>query len=538
MKKFNIKLTILGAIILILLGTTLFAREITTYQVNGQPVEAVKGELLVKFKTDVSLEAKTQNITAHGAKKIGQLRNIGVTKLSVPDHSLEKVLEDLEIDPDVEFAEPNYIYTTQQKFPEIYNDAHELEDNQWGLHKIDAHFGWDIETGNGEVVVAVIDSGVDLDHRDLQENIWHNPDEEETGTDTAGNGYVDDLWGWNFVDNDNDPNPDSAHIADGEGHGTHVAGIAGATGENEVVGVSWTNKIMALRALAYDSVNISGNTADIAEAINYAADNGAHIINLSLGGDEHASSLELAVDFAYDAGCVLVAATGNSGREAVAYPAKYDNVIAVGATDSNDNRASFSTYGEELDLMAPGVDIRSTYPGDSTYEDSGTSMATPFVAGLASLMVSYYQQEGTSWDPAAIKDILIMNTIGLNGDGYPDWDLETGYGRINNYYVMNFLEGGGFAIDPVEPISFPNPFNPHLRSVRLNLSKKNTGSIKDYKIFSLSGKEVRSESGQSGSYVNWDGKNSGGQLCSTGLYFFQLITYEGEVETGKVTILR
>ncbi|MGM0441421.1 MAG: S8 family serine peptidase [Elusimicrobiota bacterium] len=543
MKKYNFKKLLFFLIVLLLGGTPVIRGEITSYTAGGRKAKAVKGELLVKFRTGVSKEKQNQHLKKQGAEKVRKLKKINVIKLRVPHQALVNIMKAFNNNPDIEYAEPNYIYTTQ-KLPPIYSDEQELENNQWGMYKIEAPGAWDIETGDGKTVIAVVDSGVDLDHIDLADNIWENSDESDNGLDSDGNGYNSDINGWDFADGDNNPNPDSDHVDAGEWHGTHVAGIAAASATDQVVGVSWSNKIMALRALSYDdgTGQVNGELADIAEAITYAADNGADIINMSLGAYENSSALKDAIDSAYGEGCVLVGASGNDDLNEIAYPAKYENVIAVGATDINDDRVDTwdwgSNYGTGLDLVAPGKDILSTYPDDNPRQAGGTSMAAPFVAGLASLMVSYYEDSGSGWDPKKIKDILITTADGINGTGYPDWDDETGYGRINSYATMSFIKSGGFASEPISPIAFPNPFNPHSENVRLRLSERNSSTVKKYKVYTLSGRLVRDESGQSGEYVNWDGKNNAGDDCASGLYFFQLETFDGEDEVGKVTILR
>ncbi|MEA3506049.1 MAG: S8 family peptidase, partial [Elusimicrobiota bacterium] len=228
--------------------------------------------------------------------------------------------------------------------------------------------------------------------------------------------------------------------------------------------------------------------------------------------------------------------------DTVYYPAAYDNVIAVGATDISDNRASYpswgSNWGDELDLTAPGVNINSTLPGDTSGLQSGTSMAAPFVSGVASLAISFLEKEGTSWDNGEIRDILVQNADAVNGPGYPTRDYYTGYGRVNSFNVMTFLESGGFASEGAAPIAFPNPFDPYEMAVRLRLSERNSSTVKGYKIFALSGQLVRSESGLNNKYARWDGRNDSGDVCASGLYFFQLVTFDGNNETGKVTLLR
>jgi subtilisin family serine protease len=241
--------------------------------------------------------------------------------------------------------------------------------------------------GSEDVVVAVIDSGVDYEHPDLEDNMWTNSEEiAGNSKDDDGNGYVDDVYGYDWIDSDSDPMDDNSH-------GTHVAGIIGAVGDNSlgVTGVSPEVSIMALRFMDADG---NGTTSGVAQAITYAADNGADIINASFAGTSSSVLMEEAIEYASDKGVLFVAAAGNSGEDNDAtpsYPASYDidNILAVAATDSDDELASFSNYGEtSVDMAAPGVSILSTVPGEDYETMSGTSMATPHVAGAAAVLLA------------------------------------------------------------------------------------------------------------------------------------------------------
>lgn len=275
--------------------------------------------------------------------------------------------------------------------------------SQWNLHNsgqsggtpdadIDAPEAWDTTIGSAATIVAVIDTGVDYTHPDLAANIWVNAGENPgDGIDNDGNGYIDDVHGYDFVNNDGDP-------MDDQSHGTHVAGTIGAVGNNGigVTGVAWNVRIMALKFL---DASGSGDTADAIRALDYAVQMGALISNNSYGatGAENADPLfEEAIRNAAAFGHIFVAAAGNSGNDndAVAtYPAGFDvsNIIAVAATDENDVLASFSNYGAgSVDLAAPGTDILSTLPGGQYGLSSGTSMASPHVAGVVALVRSLH----------------------------------------------------------------------------------------------------------------------------------------------------
>lgn len=296
--------------------------------------------------------------------------------------------------------------------------------SSWALQKVKAPAAWDIATGNGQTIVAVIDTGFGLTHEDLTgswlrssgetgltkigDRCWTGVPQDKTNNacDDDGNGYVDDYRGWNFSLSDNNPMTGRTNQSGvGVAHGTQVAGLVGATGNNStgITTINWQTKIMPLQALSDDGV---GYTSDVAAAIYYAVDNGADVINMSLGGSDYDPALALATTYAYDRGVVVVAAAGNcgSGTEqgcenapagSMTYPALNDHVISVGATTSNDQRASFSSYGPGLDIVAPGSGtiVSSTWTASnslSLYSGSlyGTSFAAPQVASLVSLIKS------------------------------------------------------------------------------------------------------------------------------------------------------
>ncbi|MDZ7962442.1 MAG: S8 family serine peptidase [Aulosira sp. DedQUE10] len=261
----------------------------------------------------------------------------------------------------------------------------------WGLQKINAPTVWDSIRGSKSVVVAVVDTGVDYNHPDLAANIWTNTREiAGNGIDDDGNGYVDDIHGWDFGDNDNDPNDNDSK----GGHGTHVSGILGAVGNNGqgVVGVSPNVSIMATKHFrSSDSV---GYLYAVPAGIRYAVDNGAKIINLSLGSSSFDQEQYDALRYASDRNVLVIASAGNSSRNVDTtpyYPASYDlpNIITVAATDENDNLASFSNYGvQSIDIAAPGVNIYSTYRNNQYAAWNGTSMAVPYVTGAAALLLA------------------------------------------------------------------------------------------------------------------------------------------------------
>jgi subtilisin family serine protease len=316
---------------------------------------------------------------------------------------LDAVLRRLRSDPRVRFAEPNYRISAlavpdDPDFGILWGLRNSGQTVQGGAGTpdadIDADEAWDITTGSSSVVVGIIDTGVDFSHPDLggsqstSQVMWRNPGEtgggrESNGVDDDGNGYIDDWRGWDWANDDNNPQDDSEH-------GTHVAGTIGALGNNGqgVAGVNWNVKIMALKIL--DELG-DGDLADAVEALRYATSMGARITNSSWGGGPYSQAMFDALKAADSAGALFVAAAGNSAsnNDAVpVYPASYDvpNVIAVAATDQDDGLASFSNRGREsVDLGAPGTQVYSTVLGGAYDWGTGTSMSAPHVTGTAAL---------------------------------------------------------------------------------------------------------------------------------------------------------
>lgn len=264
-------------------------------------------------------------------------------------------------------------------------DVPDLGGNNWGADLVKAPETWAKGyTGQG-VVVAVLDTGVDYNHQDLSSNIWTNSKEiAGNGKDDDGNGYIDDYYGWNFDGNNNS-------TLDVNGHGTHVSGtIAGVNNGYGVTGIAYNSKIMPVKVLDDEG---SGSYSAIANGIYYAVDNGADVINLSLGGGRSNDTLQKAIEYASSKGVIVVMAAGNDGGSQPAYPARYakNYGLAVGAVDQNKNLADFSNRAgaDQLTYVtAPGVNVYSTLPGNEYASYSGTSMATPHVTGVVALMLS------------------------------------------------------------------------------------------------------------------------------------------------------
>lgn len=370
--------TVLRALVLITLGSSLAI---------AAPL-AKRGEVLV-VRNPVSAEINSLGASLPTARGTVVERvavpNSGALGIAAADPvtedtlALEAYCAELIASGVAKLCSPNYVYRATL----TPNDA--SYSVLYGLTQTKTNEAWNLTTGSASVVVAVIDTGVQYTHPDLAANTWTNPSEiAGDSIDNDGNGYVDDVHGFDFVTADSDP-------SDQNGHGTHVAGTIGAVGNNSigVVGVNHTVSIQALRVL---NASGSGFTSDIIEAVNYAAANGANVINMSLGGPGYSSVFEAAIRDAGTAGVLVVVAAGNESANnnvTPSYPANYglSNMISVAATDDEDQLASFSNYGAStVQLAAPGVSIASTYPTSSYAYLSGTSMASPHVAGAAALI--------------------------------------------------------------------------------------------------------------------------------------------------------
>ncbi len=423
-------------------------------------------ELLVKFTASAQTEAWAPRPgtadslpilhRAAGARRVAPLVPATRTDASFEARGLGRILvvtlED-RVDPPtaidrylrtglVEYAVPNHTYRL------ALAPGDSLQPQQWALARIRAREGWAIERGNRDVIVAIVDTGVDYLHPDLAPNIWVNAAEDINGNgsfdpfpasgggdldglDNDGNGFVDDVIGWDFADapelpgtgdwrkRDNDPMDEGP-----SSHGTHVAGIACAVADNGigVAGVAPGCRIMALRAgfgpLGYLQED------DVSAAIVYAVHNGASVINMSWGDVVVSPVIKDVLAYAHEHGCVLVASAGNSGTDAVHYPSGYEETISVGSTTSTDALASYSNFGPVLDVVAPGSGILSTFIGGSYGTNSGTSMAAPHVSGLAALVRSLHPEFRNEEVRAAIR----AGAIDL---GVPGRDDTFGAGRID-----------------------------------------------------------------------------------------------------------
>jgi hypothetical protein len=323
----------------------------------------------------------------------------------------------------VEWAEPDYL-----AYPITTTPNDPLFNQQWGLAQINAPATWDITTGSATTVIAMIDSGLQFNHPDLAGKLWVNPGEvSDNGLDDDNNGYIDDLNGWDFVNGDNLP-------ADDNGHGTQTAGVAGAATDNNtgIAGVCWNCTLMPVKVMSSAGV---ANYSDIAAGVLYAARKGARVINISLGGYSESSALLAAVTSAVETyGAVIVAGAGNDHISTPFYPAAYPQVLAVAASGPEDVLWGESNYGEWVDVVAPGVNIQTTFLGSDYGAVNGTSLSTAFVSGLAGLLRSH--------NPAWSADMLraqLLHTAEDIDDLNPGFEGLLGSGRVDAYQALSVL---------------------------------------------------------------------------------------------------
>jgi serine protease len=400
------------------LGQTAFVQsmEFPIVETGNSTKERYKaGEVIVKFKNNLYAQDAVEKISApfkFSVKEDFHSKDgiFGFTIVNV-DCSVEEAVKFFSQLPDVEYAEPDYIASEAI----VPNDTYYAY--QWNMTNIYMPQSWNIETGMNTIYVAVLDSGVDYNHPDL-------------------NSVVNNTYDYDFVDND-------SSAFDERGHGTHVAGIIAAETNNSqgVAGINWgglySTKILPIRVL--DKTG-SGYYSNIAKGIIYAVEHSAKVINMSLGGKDPSTTLYNAVRYAYLNDILVVAAAGNNGIYGLLYPAAYnDYVISVGAVDENNIRESYSNYGSNLELVAPGGDnnygILSTYYATSTANHTyaymyGTSMAVPHVSGLIALLMS----KGITGN-STIRSILHSTAIDLGASGK---DYYYGYGLINAYAALTY----------------------------------------------------------------------------------------------------
>ncbi|MFC1483112.1 S8 family serine peptidase [Candidatus Margulisiibacteriota bacterium] len=546
------KLKILLTVLFIVTMTACLAEEyrvIVKYKENAQPIPSVS---ITNLTTSKQLfKNHTKEFQEKIDKKLMKKRKFLKIKNNKDffknvylyffdsQSAQESFIKDLKSLDTVEYVEKD----GKVKITVSPNDPKFQDDTQWSLYNdsdpsadIDAKEGWDIEKYASGIVVAVIDTGIRRTHDDIDGNMWTNAVElsGSNGIDDDGNGYVDDKYGWDFANDDNDPSDDN-------GHGTHVAGIIGAEGNNStgIAGVCWDTQIMAVKPLGSGG---SGYYSNVALAIYYAVNNGADVLNHSYSGPESGTLVRDAIKYAYDRGVISCAASGNDGRTGgiTDIPARYDEVVTVGATSPNATVASFSNQGKEVDVVAPGAGIYSLgIINDGDYQEMrGTSQATPHVAGLAALILAKFGY----MTPESCKDIIVRGAVPLGPNEYSE---SYGHGIINMFNSLslsNATIGSGRNSKIDEVIVFPNPAKDvvKIRILPSEAPDKITLTIYNKRLKQL--KKIERRGSLPGYYtLTWDIESENGTELGNGIYLYHITVKFGsktESKFGKIAVVK
>jgi subtilisin family serine protease len=442
------------------------------------------------------------------------------------NQSLSKVIKEYQTNDNIVWAQPNYIYQKN----ELPNDP--LLSEQTNLSLINMPNSWSQTSTTPPVIIAVIDTGIDYNHPDLKNQIWTNDAEiPNDNLDNDHNNYIDDYQGWNFSSDTNDN-------FDQDGHGTNISGIIAAQTNNQIgiASVGYNCQIMPLKA-SHINPNTNTeifNTTDIAEAIFYAIDHQAKIINMSFGGYLNAGTdtlLHEAIKIAYNQGLIMVASAGNDHRNLEEYnsiPNVYPEVISVSAVAASGEIASYSNYGKYIDFAAPGNHILTTNPNNTYSYVTGTSMAAPQASGLIGLLLSQNSA-------ANVYDILAETA---QDKGSTDKDIYYGYGLIDVEQALSYqsLDLGLATINQTwQIVNAPNPFNPQQESTYICYELTQQAQINLY-IYSLNSKLIKHivrEDNSGYHEVEWNGKDQTGQLVPNGVYI--LIA---QAQSGDTTIIK
>lgn len=472
---------------------------------QSNPKQFQPGRLFMKVQTGSNLELPTFSSAQERDKVTGFpalmsiYRTYGIEEVHKPFKTQTKeiqqiyqveyapsarmvgLLEELSALPYLAYVERVPIYKT------FYNPNDYSANNQRGLAKIEPEMAWDITKGDSNVVIAIVDNAIDINHGDLRTEIWVNPGEiANNGLDDDNNGFIDDVNGYDLADMDNDPTPPSSfQFWD---HGTSTGSIAGAATDNGsgMASIGFGSKLMACKGA--ESSTSGESLSDYPAAIDYAIVNHAEVVNLSFGGPNFSQTIQTLIDGGHALGVTFVGAIGNEGLEVARYPASFDHVIGVAATNIIDRKWNLSNYHSTVDVSAPGDNIRvATLPGGFTSRD-GTSMSAPFVAGLCGLMLAV----DPTLSPDDLEACLKAGADNLDARD-PVYIGKIGAGRINAHNTLLCLSGtsrensdrlswNGFHVQG----AYPNPTHDQL-TLRGSFSKpgKLRISVRD-----LGGQEV------------------------------------------------
>ena len=459
---------------------------------DGAPPTHAPDRILVKPKNGVAESTVQATFAKHGAAEHHAIKQLNVRVVNVHPNQLENVLAALQNDPNVEFAEKDAVASVKMTPNDPYFTS------EWHLTDISAPQAWDLCTGASGVVIAVLDTGIDLTHPDLQGKI---------------------LPGFNYVSSNN-------NVADDNGHGTWVAGTAAADGNNGtgVSSVAWANKILPIKVA--DSTGYAYYSS-IASGINYAADHGARVINISIAGTTSSSTLQNAVNYAWGKNVVIVCAAGNAGNSTPEYPAACTYCVAVSALEPGDTLAGWSCYGSYVTVCAPGDGIITTDMNGGYATVAGTSFASPIVAGVAALIAS----ANPSLSNAQIVSILKSTATDLGTAGY---DIYYGYGKVNAYEaVMSAVGSSGGGSDTTAPTcSITSPANGSTLSGTVSVAVSASDNVGVTKTeFYINGGLVTTDTASPWSY-SWNTAN-----VANGLYTLAAKAYDAAGNCGTSTSL-
>ena len=451
-------------------------------------------QMIVKLKSSMTEGRFQEMLTRRGGRQAGEVSKLGIRVIRVSAEASEQCRVELGSDLDIEYTEPDY----KAEALGTANDPYFTQGSEWHLAKIQAPTAWDVSTGSSSVVVAVVDTGVLKSHPDLTGKV---------------------LNGYDFVANDTD-------ATDENGHGTAVAGTVAPASNNGVgvAGVAWGNPILPVRVL--DATG-SGNYSAICNGIIYAADSGAKIINLSLGGTSFSQALQDAINYAWGKQCVIVAAAGNSGNNIPFYPAACSNVIAVSATDSADAHPSWSNYGSYVDISAPGLDILTLYGSNQYAVWSGTSFSSPVTSGVLALMAS----ANPSLTNSQLADLLLKNADDIGTLGY---DVYFGNGRVNASRAVTAAKSFVMTVDGTAPVaSITTPTNGSFVSVpSQNILLNGTDNVAVTKIeLYIDGKLIGYSTASSATY-SWSTRK-----IAAGAHKLQARAYDAAGNVGTSSIV-
>lgn len=447
--------------------------------------------LIIKPKSHMREASLHAMVASHGGRAERNIPQLNTRVVRLPAKAAAKALAAMSKNSDVEYVEPDFTATALN----TANDPQFTSGNQWALQKIAAPVAWNTTIGSSNVIVAVIDSGVSATHPDLAGKV---------------------LPGYDFINNDTDATDDN-------GHGTAVAGLIGAATNNGIgmAGVSWNSMILPVKALGADG---NGSYSAIANAIIWAADRGARVINLSLGGTSASTTLQNAVNYAWNRNCVVIAAAGNSGNNIPQYPGACSNVVAVSATDSNDLRPSWSNFGSYVDVSAPGVNVLTLQGANSYSNWNGTSFSSPITAGVVALMAS----ANSSLNNTALVNTLLANSDDIGTAGY---DVYYGNGRVNANRAVQAALGAVPADTTAPAVSITSPANGSTvaGTINVNLSSSDNVGVTRTELF-INGSLFGSSSAATASF-NWNTT-----AFADGVYNLEARAYDAANNIGSRTI--